>query len=249
MNTQLRPQHQIESDQPLSCSSCHQLDNAFTDGIDLAHGVDVGTLNTPTILNRSLARKQLFDQSAETLLKRVIRPISNPIEMKASIESVLMALSKNQKFKSLFKIAGLKIDETGIAIALAMFTLKQTQLLEPFERIQNSQASLGQKLFFGKARCSGCHNGVSLTDERRHDTGAAEFERLVKTPSLVRVDRTAPYFHNGSMSTLRAVVDFYDRGFLSQRSRTRRLDTDMRPLGLTPEEKAALVEYLKKLPH
>ncbi|MCA8967115.1 MAG: hypothetical protein KDC48_19705 [Planctomycetes bacterium] len=40
---------------------------------------------------------------------------------------------------------------------------------------------------------------------------AAEFGKF-RTASLRGVELTGPYFHNGSMATLRDVIDFYDRG-------------------------------------
>ena len=39
-----------------------------------------------------------------------------------------------------------------------------------------------------------------------------------KTPTLRNVDRRAPYMHDGSVATLDAVVDFYDRGGLVARA-------------------------------
>jgi hypothetical protein len=68
-----------------------------------------------------------------------------------------------------------------------------------------------------------------------------------KVPGLRNVELTAPYFHNGGMATLEQVVDFYNRGGdFSQQSRDNVRDF-MQPLGLTGDEKAALVAFLKSL--
>jgi len=65
-----------------------------------------------------------------------------------------------------------------------------------------------------------------------------------KTPSIRNVELTAPYFHNGGARTLGEVVDFYDRGgdfaALNQDS----LDPNIVPLGLTQQEKDALVAFM-----
>ena len=74
-------------------------------------------------------------------------------------------------------------------------------------------------------------------------------KRDIATRSLVRIDETAPYFHDGSQRSLMGVINFYDRGFVSSRSETRRLDIDMRPLGLTTKEKFALLTFLMTIPH
>lgn len=64
-----------------------------------------------------------------------------------------------------------------------------------------------------------------------------------RTPSLREVSRTAPYMHNGSLTTLDDVVAFYDRGGGQHRNKSPLL----KPLGLTVAEKRALVEFLKSL--
>jgi cytochrome c peroxidase len=63
------------------------------------------------------------------------------------------------------------------------------------------------------------------------------------TPLLRGVAETAPYMHDGSISTLEEVIDFYNRGGGANSA----LDSKIRPLGLTIEEKAALVALLKTL--
>ena len=49
--------------------------------------------------------------------------------------------------------------------------------------------------------------------------------------------------HDGSIGTLEEVVDFYDGGGNPNPS----LDNDIRPLGLTADEKRALVAFLRAL--
>ncbi|MEO8124148.1 MAG: cytochrome c peroxidase [Burkholderiales bacterium] len=64
-----------------------------------------------------------------------------------------------------------------------------------------------------------------------------------KTPSLRNVARTAPYMHDGSLPTLEAVVNFYDRGGGDVADK----DARIAPLGLSPAEKMALVAFLRSL--
>jgi cytochrome c peroxidase len=64
-----------------------------------------------------------------------------------------------------------------------------------------------------------------------------------KTPSLRNVALTAPYMHDGSLATLEQVIDFYDRGGIDNPGR----DPLLLPLGLTVEEKQALVAFLRAL--
>jgi mono/diheme cytochrome c family protein len=104
-------------------------------------------------------------------------------------------------------------------------------------------ATRGEKVFRGAGECSGCHDGVALTDaaDRLHapeETGSDPVlaERattgLYRTTPLRGVWQHPPYFHDGSAATLDEVVEHYD-GHLA--------------LELSQEQKRDLVEYLKSL--
>jgi len=63
------------------------------------------------------------------------------------------------------------------------------------------------------------------------------------TPTLRDVSRTAPYMHDGSLTTLREVVQFYNRGGVANPT----LDPGIRPLGLSESEVDDLVAFLEAL--
>ena len=63
-----------------------------------------------------------------------------------------------------------------------------------------------------------------------------------KTPGLRNVELTFPYMHDGSLSTLEDVVEFYDKGGFEHDG-----ERVLEPLGLSGEEKADLVAFLKSL--
>ncbi|MEW6353141.1 MAG: cytochrome c peroxidase [Pseudomonadota bacterium] len=64
-----------------------------------------------------------------------------------------------------------------------------------------------------------------------------------KTPTLRNVALTAPYMHDGSLSTLEEVIELYNKG----NEKNPRLDPLFKPLNLTDQEKADLVAFLKSL--
>jgi cytochrome c peroxidase len=164
--------------------------------------------------------------------------------------------------------ARVTVDETTLARALASYvrsirsgnarvdrhTAGHAAVLTPLERT-------GLQVFRGKGNCTACHIGPNFTDERFHNTGVAwrdgrfsdegrafvsgqEVDRgAFKTPTLREVARTAPYMHDGSISTLEGVVDFYERGGRSNPH----LDPEIRPLRLTAADKPALVAFLRAL--
>lgn len=64
-----------------------------------------------------------------------------------------------------------------------------------------------------------------------------------RTPGLRNVALTAPYMHNGVLSTLEDVVAFYNNGGVANEL----LDPLIRPLGLNGSEQADLVAFLQSL--
>jgi cytochrome c peroxidase len=96
----------------------------------------------------------------------------------------------------------------------------------------------------------GFHNlGVGYKDGRYPDRGRYEITGhrsdlgAFRTPSLRNVAVTAPYMHDGSIATLEEVVEFFDAGGRPNPN----LSEHIRPLGLAPEQKRALVAFLRSL--
>jgi cytochrome c peroxidase len=122
----------------------------------------------------------------------------------------------------------------------------------------DESATLGRDLFFGKANCTACHVGANLADEKYHNLGIGmdkaepDLGRFVvtkeeadtgafKTPTVRNAALTAPYMHDGSVATLEEVVEWYDKGGHPNSH----LSDKIKPLNLTAQEKAALVDFMK----
>jgi cytochrome c peroxidase len=90
---------------------------------------------------------------------------------------------------------------------------------------------------------------ASVGEPRPADLGryevtlAPEDRWQYRTPTLRTVAITAPYMHDGSLSTLTEVVQFYNRGGMPHAL----LDPVIQPLHLTDAEVAALVAFLDHL--
>lgn len=70
-----------------------------------------------------------------------------------------------------------------------------------------------------------------------------------RTPSLRYTKYTAPFMHNGTIPTLEAVIEFYDRGGFTQDGLTTGFPETksrlIKPLGLTAEEKKQLLSFIE----
>ena len=69
-----------------------------------------------------------------------------------------------------------------------------------------------------------------------------EVERAFKTPSLRGVAARAPYMHAGQFETLERVVEHYSTAPEAESGKS-----EIAPLNLSAEEKAALIAFLKTL--
>jgi cytochrome c peroxidase len=74
-------------------------------------------------------------------------------------------------------------------------------------------------------------------------SGAPDDRWKYKTPSLRNIALTAPYMHNGSLSNLQEVVEFYNAGGIKNDL----LDPLIHPLNLSAEEISNLVSFLTNL--
>lgn len=78
---------------------------------------------------------------------------------------------------------------------------------------------------------------------RFHQTGIVTDKGSFKTPTLRNVAQTAPYMHDGSLPTLRRVIDFY----AGEGNSNPYLDKEITSIHLTGQDRADLVEFLKSL--
>ena len=118
----------------------------------------------------------------------------------------------------------------------------------------------GMRVFFDKAKCDSCHEGVNFTlnayanlgvgaDKPDPDVGRYAVTKdpadwgAFKTPTLRDVARTAPYMHDGSLLNLHQVVNFYDKGGTPNKN----LDAKIKPLHLRDQDKDDLVAFLNAL--
>jgi cytochrome c peroxidase len=72
-------------------------------------------------------------------------------------------------------------------------------------------------------------------------------EGMFRTPSLLNVAQTAPYFHSGLVQTLDEVLRFYNQGGGTEGTFAGKKSPHIRPLGLTETELEDLAEFLRSL--
>ena len=263
----------LSKDGTISCASCHAPEKGFSDGRPTSLGVggQAGARNAPTVMNRLFSKEQFWDGRATDLEDQALGPIQNPIEMGHTLDGMISNVEKIQayapEFQAAFGSPGINADRVAMAIA----SYERTVLAgnAPYDRYQagdksamSESAVRGMELFndAAKANCVNCHAGFNFTDESYHNLGVgmdkpnpdwgrfsvtkADFDKgAFKTPTLRNVTQSSPYMHDGSEVTLLEVVNFYDKGGLKNQW----LSKEIKPLGLTDQQKADLVAFLESL--
>ena len=134
---------------------------------------------------------------------------------------------------------------TAKLAALQFYQLAIPAPKAPKGSFDEAAAVRGKSVFNGRAQCASCHVPPLFTEpgHNLHSPEEMGIDAFQADRSPTRMYRTAPlaglwshqkggFYHDGRLPTLLAVVEHYDRTFR---------------LGLTSQEKAELVEYLKSL--
>ncbi len=250
LGKQLYMDTSLSKDGKVSCNTCHDLKRYGVDNEIFSIGAD-GVLdepfNSPTTFNSVFNFVQFWDGKAKNLADQAKNPFINPKEMALKDEAeVVKRVEANAKYKASFdKIYG-EITMQNITDAIAEFEKTLITPNAPFDRYLNgdenaisSQAKRGWEAFKSNG-CVACHQGQNIGGTMyqkigifepypnqenlgRYEITKIESDKMVfKVPSLRNVAKTAPYYHDGSIPTLDACVQFmayYQLGrFLDQQT-------------------------------
>ena len=225
----------LSKNQDVSCNTCHGLATYGVDGkvVSNGHKAQTGTRNSPTVYNAAGHFVQFWDGRAETVEEQAKGPIVNPVEMASDEKLVVATLKSIPAYVESFKKAfpddkdAITLDNTGKAIGAFERTLVTPSRWDKYLKGDKSALSDAEKAGFNAfmdAGCSSCHTGLYLggavyqkaglvkpwpnqKDQGRFDLTKKEEDRMMfKVPGLRNVDKTAPYFHDGSAKTLEESV-------------------------------------------
>lgn len=244
----------------LSCASCHDLATYGVDNKPTSPGSDGknGERNTPTVYNAARQFAQFWDGRAATVEEQSTFPIVNAVEHGLADEAALVAKIKEKAelvdgFKKAFPKDADPVTAANFKLAIGAFerTLvtksRWDEYLDGNQKALTNEELVGLKTFMD-SMCTTCHMGrllggamfqkLGLTkpypgaDTGRMQVTKSEADKhIFKVPTLVNSEKTAPYYHDGSIATLEEAVKHMAEVQLGQQ--------------LAPEKVAAIVTFLK----
>jgi cytochrome c peroxidase len=163
----------LSFNQKISCSSCHQQENGFSDPKKFSVGFEGGLTgrNSMGLSNaRYYQRRHFFwDERVATLENQVLQPIQNAIEMGMTLPLLRARLAAESYYTNLFANAfgSVEVTDQRISRALAQFVRSIISTQSKFDagipvRFSNftAEENLGRQIFngqVGRATCVACH--------------------------------------------------------------------------------------------
>ena len=219
-----------------------------------------------------------WDGRAASLEEQAGGPMINPIEMgNENHEAVVAKVGAIESYPRYFQEAFGTDEVTLERITKAIADYERTRMSgnSAWDKWRagdrnavSDEVKRGFRLFSGNAFCNNCHLGQNFTDDKFHNLGVgwdAESEEFsdegrylvtkneadkgaFKTPTLRDVSKRGPYMHDGSMETLREVVEFYSKGGEPNPHLDRKIDRRFaEQLDFTEEQITLLVKFMESL--
>ncbi|MES2823861.1 MAG: cytochrome c peroxidase [Pseudomonadota bacterium] len=227
---------------------------------------------SPTLINAAYSSLQMWDGRIKNLEDQVTAPMISPDEMHTDMQVMEKWLNTSSEYKILFSKAypGEAIDRATVAKAIASFERTILSTNSAFDRwlkgnakAMTEQQIRGFRLFEDptKGNCAICHSAPNFADDGFHNIGLKSFDApnadpgrfaikavpslkgAFKTPTLRDVAMTAPYFHDGSATTLKEVIEHYNRGGDSKKN----LSPNIKSLNLSDKEIMDIVAFMAAL--
>jgi cytochrome c peroxidase len=226
----------LSKNHDISCNSCHDLATFGVDGkaTSEGHKGQKGNRNAPTVFHAAGHVAQFWDGRASTLEEQASGPMMNPLEMAMPGEKrVLSTLNSMPEYVKRFQEAfpgntrkAVSVGNAARAIAAFERKLLTSSRFDKFlagdESALSEQERRGLELFAGVG-CTTCHNGPSvggtsfqklglIEDFPTEDKGRFEVTkneedlRKFRVPTLRNVEKTGPWFHDGSVKELPTAV-------------------------------------------
>jgi len=192
----------------VACATCHLPEKGFSDGLPVSKGCQGGTgrRNSATVYETAYLSHLFWDGRVQSLEQQALNPVVDPNEMANTWDNVVSYLQTGahpvtgkafpdakQFYAAAFgKVFDGEISTTTVTKAIAAYERTVNSVHSPYDRwVQGDDKALtpaqkkGLVVFFGRGKCSVCHNPPLFTDSDFHNIGVpnAGFEKAAQFPS------------------------------------------------------------------
>ena len=236
----------LSKDKSVACVSCHEFNEGGADNKQFSIGafkrIDK-PMNSQTVFNSVFNIAFFWNGRAHTLQQQALMAITDHNELAITPKELENRLNKNSLYKKLFKNIYHKdyITTNMITDAIAEFEKALTTPDSKFDLYLQKKAELNKQeqkgyRLFKRYGCIVCHNGVNIGGnsfqkigvviqdynmprglDRYEVTKDNDDKYVYKIPTLRNIALTAPYFHDGSVKTLKEAISkmgYYNLGIM-----------------------------------
>ena len=220
-----------------------------------------------------------WDLRVKGLEEQALEPIKSFEEMRGPrydeqeiLTEIVTRLRSIDEYQDLFSQAFNNenpITATNMAKAIATFErtlITNNSRFDQYMRGDREALSLSEQEgfeIFKQVGCPNCHNGAMFSDFEPHVLGTPgndklpEFDRGIdstfafRTPTLRNLRFTAPYMHNGSLPTLKRVLEFYEDISVGKSQHPQVTPAELDPLvgelSLKVKDMSSIISFLNSL--
>ncbi len=203
----------LSGDGTMSCATCHDPEQAFTDGLDisLSYPTTRNWRNSPTLLNVAYRKSLFHDGRSQTLEDQALFPMMSAFEMNRNIDFVEEIIRSVPEYGEAFKkVFGGEPNRDRMAMAIAAFERSLVSRNTPLDRhlrgdtkALSNDAKKGLVVFMKKGACAECHYGFSLSDDRFYSLNVPENSEHQNDPRTAVTRRfVAKLYHFEDYRTL-----------------------------------------------
>ncbi len=190
----------LSGDGTMSCATCHDPKQGFSDGLEISlnYPTTRNWRNSPTLMNVALQEHLFHDGRAATLEEQALFPMMSAFEMNQNLDFMEEELRAVPEYVAEFQnvFGAPEVTREHIAMAIAAFERTLISRNAPLDRFLGGdkkalspEALQGYEIFTGKGKCSDCHSGAKLADDKFHALFVQENPEHLKDPRIAATRR------------------------------------------------------------
>lgn len=180
----------------ISCSTCHQPERQFADGLQKGQAIGTAGRNTPSLVGSAYSPWQYWDGRRDSQWAQALSPLEDPDEHGVTREQVVELVLGDTAYRSLYErlfsadVTDVDVVFANVGKSIAAFERRLMPTTSRFDdyiaavsdgdaarqqELFDHEEIRGLRLFMGPAKCMQCHNGPLLTNHEFHNTGVISF--------------------------------------------------------------------------